>query len=89
MCEMIERVVEALKRLPIRDATNLGSQLDQLRLREAARAVYEAIREPTPEALYAMSDGFGKEPSRDDSMPHYLQRQKNAMAAMVDEILNA
>ena len=45
MSEMIERAVAALKKLPVRDSLDLGGELDGLRLREAARAVFEAIRE--------------------------------------------
>jgi hypothetical protein len=34
------------------------------------------------EMFEAMSEGFSQEPSRDDPMPHYLQRQRNALAAI-------
>lgn len=38
----VEGVVAALKRLPIRDLEEPGGELDELRLREAARAVIHA-----------------------------------------------
>ena len=43
--DMVERVAAALARLPIRDLNNPGSELDGLRLREAARAAIAAMRE--------------------------------------------
>lgn len=49
MSEMVNRAVEALKRLPVRDREAPGSELDELRLREAVRAVITAMREPAPE----------------------------------------
>lgn len=45
MTELIDRAVAALMKLPIRDAANPGGELDNLRLREAVRAVLVAIRE--------------------------------------------
>lgn len=45
MSEMIERVAAALKSLPVRDRLEPGGELGGLRLREAARAVIEAMRE--------------------------------------------
>lgn len=45
MSEMIDRVAAALAALPIRDNLDRGSELDQLRLREAARAAIKAMRE--------------------------------------------
>jgi hypothetical protein len=53
MGEMVERVAAALRKLPIRDSKNPGSELDHLRLREAARAAIEAMREPTKEMIDA------------------------------------
>lgn len=47
MSEMLERGVEALKRLPVRDRETPGSELDELRLREAVRAVIQSLRVPT------------------------------------------
>lgn len=84
MSDMIDRISAALRTLPVRDMILPGGELDQLRSREAARAVLEAIRASTADTLEAMSAGFSKEPSRDDPMPHYLQRQKNALEAMID-----
>jgi hypothetical protein len=52
MSEMIDRIASVLEKLPIRDKLDSGSELDQLRLREAARAVIEAMRHPTAEMLY-------------------------------------
>lgn len=43
---MIERIVEVLEKLPIRDNAERGGELDKLRLREAARAMIRAMREP-------------------------------------------
>lgn len=45
MSEMVDRVAAALRKLPIRDSANRGSELDNLRLREAARAAIIAMRE--------------------------------------------
>lgn len=50
---MIERIVEALKSVPVRDSAAPGGELDQLRLREAARAVLTSMREPTKAMLEA------------------------------------
>jgi len=47
MSEMVERVARALRALPVRDYAQVGGELDELRLREAARAAIEAMREPT------------------------------------------
>ena len=47
MSEMVDRIVDVLRRLPVRDLANPGGELDGLRLREAARAAIEAMREPT------------------------------------------
>lgn len=53
----------------------------------ATRAAIASMRDPTQEMLEAMTEGFGKEPDRNDSTPHYLQRQRNALAAFVDAAL--
>lgn len=55
---MVARVAEALRRLPIRDCDALGGELDALRLREAARAAIEAMREPTLEMMEAWRVGM-------------------------------
>ena len=47
MSEKIFKICKALEKLPIRDQASPGGELDQLRLREAARAVIDAMREPT------------------------------------------
>jgi hypothetical protein len=44
---MIDRVSDVLARLPVRDLTDPGGELDKLRRREAARAVLGAILLPT------------------------------------------
>lgn len=51
MSEMVYRVAAALSRLPVRDNSEPGGELDGLRLREAARAAILAMREPTEEML--------------------------------------
>lgn len=51
---IVERVAAVLKSLPIRDMSDPGGELDQLRLRETARAVLECLRTPTPEMVEAM-----------------------------------
>lgn len=48
---MVERVADVLARLPVRDASDPGGELDTLRRLEAARAVIDALMEPTPEML--------------------------------------
>lgn len=50
---MISKIAETLKALPIRDRADEGGELDQLRLREAARAVLVAIREPSKKMVDA------------------------------------
>lgn len=54
---MIERIVEVLEKLPIRDNAERGGELDKLRLREAARAAILAMREPT-EAMYCSGGDY-------------------------------
>jgi hypothetical protein len=51
--EMVERIVAALEKLPIRDNLERGGELDKLRLREAVRALIAVMREPTQEMLNA------------------------------------
>ena len=41
--ELVERVALKLRSLPIRDMTDPGGELDELRLREAARAALSAL----------------------------------------------
>lgn len=45
MSKMINKIAAVLERFPIRDNVDRGGELDQLRLREAASAVIEAMRE--------------------------------------------
>lgn len=52
--DMVERVARALSKVPVRDMADPGGELDGLRLREAARAAIEAMREPTED----MYDGL-------------------------------
>jgi hypothetical protein len=47
---IVQRVADALAKLPVRDLSDPGGELDGLRLREAARA---AIRAATPPTLTA------------------------------------
>lgn len=68
MLDLIERVAMALERLPIRDISNPGSDLDGLRLREAARAAVDVVMEPTPAII--------------DTMAHYLAETMRGNPAM-------
>jgi hypothetical protein len=49
--EMIFKLCETLRKLPIRDQVAPGGELDQLRLREAARAILATMKSPTAEML--------------------------------------
>ncbi len=62
-----------LKTLPIRDHANEGGELDQLRLREAARAVIEGMRE------------LPSDPGPRYTAGEYSRRTQEAM---VDDALN-
>lgn len=63
MSEIINRGVEALKRLPVRDRDNPGSELDELRLREAVRAVIGSMRGAGTVAMFqALYDGNPDKP---------------------------
>jgi hypothetical protein len=53
--EMVARVAAALRGLPVRDRSAEGGELDNLRLREAARAAIAAMREPTDDVSERMS----------------------------------
>lgn len=76
---MIERVALTLKALPIRDRQEPGGELDQLRLREAARAAIAAMREPTG----AMKEA-GFEHTGDPCWPENVG---HAWSAMIDAAL--
>lgn len=47
--DLIARVAKALEGVPVRDTSAPGSELDQLRLREAARAAIKAVGEAIEE----------------------------------------
>lgn len=49
--DAIQRVADAIAKLPVRDNFDPGGELDQLRLREAARAAIEALRKPSAHAF--------------------------------------
>lgn len=62
MSEMVERIADVLARLPVRDASDPGGELDKLRRREAALAVLDALETPTDEMMEAgrwIADAFG------------------------------
>lgn len=81
MEEMIERVAKALKAVPIRDLTDPGGELDQLRLREAARAAIEAMREPTE----AMKDA-GYEALLEDNWPEVWPKDQDGAEYVTEYI---
>lgn len=55
MSEMMGRIVDILRGIPVRDLQFADGELDRLRLFEAARAVLFCLREPT-EAMKVAAD---------------------------------
>lgn len=74
MSEMLDRVAAALRKLPIRDSANPGSELDHLRLREAARAALMAIRDLPDEPGPRYSAGDYSRRNQEAMVDDALQR---------------
>lgn len=85
MSEMVEKVKAALRALPVRDSRDIGGELDELRLGEAARAAIEAMLENTAAMSFAGADAVQEGEEGDPWITEF--DADNVWRAMIDEAL--